>query len=87
MSPRKPKIRSLVVYRWCAPIQDHRYDTPNEGVIDDMLKKAQDDGLVRNFDTGRGLLVWFEGPAGKRLRALRDKVRGLLPEDWVNDLR
>lgn len=30
--------------------------------------------VVTEFDTGRGRLVWFNGPPGKRLRELRSRV-------------
>lgn len=78
----KPPIRSLVIYCWEAPISD-RHKTPNEYAIDDLLKKAQVERLVRSYDTGRGLVVWFEGAAGKKLRDLRDRVRAMLPPEWV----
>lgn len=61
---------------------DHRFDAPNESHIDDILLRAQQQNIVRNYDTGRGLIVWFEGACGPELRQLRDKIRGLLPADW-----
>jgi hypothetical protein len=79
---RKPPIRSLISYKWQAPVQDHAHDAPNESTIDDLLRAAKRDGIVREYSTGRGLIVWFEGAPGEKLRNIRDRVRTLLPSNW-----
>lgn len=45
-----------------------------EGPLEKMLEKAVKAGVVTQFDTGRGHLVWFNGPPGAALRKLRDEV-------------
>jgi hypothetical protein len=53
-------------------------ETPVERVLDKALKQ----GVVTQFDTGRGLGVWFNGKPGKALRAVRSQVLRLLPKNW-----
>jgi len=43
-----------------------------------VIERAREDGVVTEFDTGRGQVVWFQGPPGERLRALRERVLELL---------
>ena len=52
----------------------------DETPIERLLTKAQKDGLVTEFDTGRGRIVWFNGYPGAALRELRDKVERLVKE-------
>jgi len=39
-----------------------------------LLMRARADGLVSEFDTGRGSMLWFEGRPGADLRDLRQRV-------------
>lgn len=52
----------------------------DESPMERVLGKAKAAGVVSEFDTGRGNLVWFEGPPGKALRAVRTQVLALLAE-------
>jgi len=46
----------------------------DEGAAEKLLLKAKEDGLVMEFDTGRGNLLWFNGKPGPELRALKKKL-------------
>ena len=54
-----------------------------EGKVEALLQKAVGKGIVTTFDTGRGLICWFEGPPGKPMRELREKVRALIDRGGV----
>lgn len=43
-----------------------------------ILLKAQVSGLVLQFDTGRGSVMWFTGKPGKPLRDLRSELYKLI---------
>lgn len=54
-----------------------------EGTIEDakaerLLESAQRSGVVTQYDSGRGHVLWFNGRPGKALRAVRDAVRALV---------
>lgn len=50
----------------------------NESLAEKLLLKARDEGLVTEFDTGRGSIMWFNGRPGPELRALRKKLAALI---------
>lgn len=50
----------------------------DEAAMERILQRAKAAGAVTEFDTGRGHLVWFEGPPGAALRAVRREVWDLL---------
>lgn len=79
----RPPIRSIVGYAYEAPIRDHRYDASDTPEIEKLLERAQRDRVITQFDTGRGLLLWFNGAPGKALRKLRERIRLLLPSNWI----
>ena len=78
---RRPPIRCLVGYRWEA--DDPDYNRANDTALDALLTTAKKRGVIVDFDTGRGSCVWFNAPAGKLARALRDEVDAMLPEGWI----
>ncbi len=49
-----------------------------ESVIEKVLEKAKAAGVVTQYDTGRGELVWFNGRPGRALREVRNRVLALL---------
>lgn len=46
----------------------------DESAAEKLLQKAKEDGLVTEFDTGRGNVLWFNGRPGPELRALKKKL-------------
>jgi hypothetical protein len=42
-----------------------------------LLKKAVSDGVISQYDDGRGDFCWFEGPPGKPMRELRDTINSM----------
>lgn len=50
----------------------------DESVMEQVLQRAKRAGTVTEFDTGRGHIVWFEGPPGASLRDVRRRVREIL---------
>lgn len=48
----------------------------DEAKVERLLLVAERAGIVARgqWDTGRGRLVWFNGPPGPRLRALRAQI-------------
>jgi len=52
-----------------------------EPPVEKLLLQAQRDGIVTEFDTGRGQLVWFNGFPGPELRALRKEVERVVEEN------
>lgn len=67
---RPPSKTRIVGYTYIAEFDE----TPVERV----LESAKAAGVVTEFDTGRGNLVWFEGPPGAALREVRGKVQEIL---------
>jgi hypothetical protein len=53
----------------------------NESAMETLLRRAQLDGVVTQYDTGRGRLVWFNGPPGAALRALKARVKSMISEE------
>lgn len=53
----------------------HFYGNFEEAEAERVLQDAYRAGTVVAFDTGRGHTVWFEGPPGAALRAVRDAIR------------
>ena len=51
--------------------------------MDKLLYAARDAGVISMHDSGRGAMVWFEGPPGPALRALVAKVMTMLPPGVV----
>lgn len=52
----------------------------NEAAVEKLLEQARARGVVTEFDTGRGRIVWFNGCPGPALRAVRDAVRAHFEE-------
>lgn len=77
MNTHRSKCRS-VLYGWRSP-DGAAGDLFAEGGMERKLARAKAAGIVSEYDTGRGRLVWFEGCPGAALRALRDEVRAALP--------
>lgn len=75
---RPPSKTRIVHYTYIAEFNE----TPVERVLD----AAKAAGVVTEFDTGRGNLVWFEGPPGAALRDVRSRVLGILG-DYALDPR
>jgi len=47
----------------------------SESDAEAILSKAKARGVVTEYDTGRGRIVWFNGHPGPELRAVRDAIR------------
>lgn len=75
---RPPSKTRVVSYEYTAEF--------NETPVERVLVAAKAAGVVTEFDTGRGNLVWFEGPPGAALREVRGKVLGILG-DYARDPR
>jgi hypothetical protein len=71
----------LIGYRWEADDPDH--NRADDTALDALLARAKQRGVIVDFDTGRGAGVWFDAPAGKLARALRDEVESMLPKGWI----
>ena len=57
----------------------YRYEGEfSETEAERILEPARKDGVVKQYDTGRGLMVWFEGAPGAALRKVREQIRALL---------
>jgi hypothetical protein len=62
-------------------------DEFSESAMEKILEPAKRAGIITQYDTGRGRLVWFEGTPGPEIRALREKVQALAPSlqpGWEN---
>ena len=66
----KPSQTRVVGYRYEGAFHETTMET--------LLEKAQAAGIVTQFDTGRGQLVWFNGPPGAALRKVRDQVKAIM---------
>lgn len=64
-----------------ARIITYKYEGPfDELKMEKLLRKAKELGVVGEYDTGRGDVVWFEGRPGPALRSVRTDVLGLIAE-------
>jgi hypothetical protein len=84
MNKRKKKSRTRIVcYAYHKPDGDGYsvQDIFNETDMEKLLENARQEGIVTQYDTGRGAIVWFEGQPGVKLRKLRKTVLDLLPPD------
>lgn len=52
--------------------------TFDESVMEVLLRRALGDGVVAEFDAGRGNIVWFNGHPGEELREVRENVEAIL---------
>jgi hypothetical protein len=50
----------------------------DESDAERILDKAKEKGVVLNYDTGRGHVLWFEGLPGPALRKVRNQITKLL---------
>jgi len=57
----------------------------DESEVERILERAVSKGVVTLFDTGRGHIVWFEGPPGPELRKVRNQVRQILTKPSGSD--
>lgn len=46
----------------------------DETAMEKLLNSAKAAGVVTEFDTGRGHVVWFNGYPGKEMREVRKRV-------------
>lgn len=69
---RKPCASRSVGY-----VIDGEFD---ESAAEAILRRAEAAGVVvrGQWDTGRGHIMWFNGPPGASMRALRDELRALV---------
>ena len=49
-----------------------------EVLAERILERARSAGVVTVYDTGRGRIVWFDGPPGPALRAVRSQVQAVV---------
>lgn len=66
---RKAKTR-VIGYQWIAEF--------DEGRVERLLADAQARGVISQYDTGRGHMLWMDGWPGASLRTLRDAVSRLI---------
>jgi hypothetical protein len=60
---------------------NYRFEGPfRESKMEKLLERAKADGIIFEFDTGRGNLVWFDGWPGPEIRALVAKVKQIIKE-------
>lgn len=60
-------------------VTGYRYEGSfKESDVEKILEAAQKAGVVTEFDTGRGNLVWFNGPPGPEMRKLRDQIKAIV---------
>lgn len=45
-----------------------------ESRMEEILERARRQGVVTEFDTGRGRIVWFNGLPGEAMRKLKAEV-------------
>lgn len=50
----------------------------DETDMERLLRRACCSGIITEYDTGRGSVVWFNGRPGRRMRDLRRRVMLLL---------
>lgn len=50
----------------------------SETAAEKLLTKALKAGVITQFDTGRGNVVWFNGRPGKEFRQLKKAVESLI---------
>ena len=78
-----PKTRATG-YRYACP-EGTSFD---ESAMETALAAAKRLGLVTEYDTGRGHIVWFNGPPGQGLREVRARARvrviALLPKGYTS---
>jgi hypothetical protein len=63
---------------------DHKYDASDSDEIEALLRRAKEGNVITQFDTGRGLCLWFSGAPGGELRKLRKAIKALLPANWIS---
>ena len=51
-----------------------------EASAERLLAAAKTSGLVLEYDTGRGSLMWFQGKPGQELRDLKKKLQALIKD-------
>ena len=69
---RKPSASRSIGY-----VIEGEFDEPAAEAI---LRRAESQGVVvrGQWDTGREHMMWFNGPPGASMRALRDELRALV---------
>lgn len=72
------KSRSIGYHFDCG---EREFDEP---AMEKLLERAKAAGVIYEFDTGRGHIVWFSGWPGEPLRVLRDQVLAMLPLGTVS---
>jgi uncharacterized protein YodC (DUF2158 family) len=70
-TPKRSKSR-IVQYNFGFP--PHPHVNFSEEEMEKLLEGAKKDGIVSQYDTGRGNCVWFEGYPGKEMRTVRKRV-------------
>lgn len=58
----------------------HYEGTFDESEMERLLSKWTKAGIVVEYDTGRGSIVWFNGYPGEELRSIRNEVEAILAE-------
>lgn len=57
----------------------HRGEFP-ETPVERLLEAAKRSGVVTDYDTGRGLMCWYNAHPGPAARALRDRIAAIVPQ-------
>lgn len=57
-----------------APLRGYRIEGPFREDPEPRLRKALAAGILVEYDDGRGASVWFCGPAGEELQALKKEI-------------
>ena len=64
-----------VYYSFEAPKDTVGFDEPE---AERVLKEAVEDGIVTNYDTGRGYIVWWNGFPGEDMRRIKKRLKQIV---------
>lgn len=77
----KDRMRGRPIAKTRVTLYQFEGDFP-ESPLKKVLDAAKARGVITQYDTGRGHLVWFEGPASEAMRELRDEVKALVAKGY-----
>ncbi len=60
--------------------EDDTYESLSESPFEAVLGRAKRDGVVTEFDTGRGRTIWWEGRPGPEMRELRARIERMVED-------
>ena len=76
----RPSRSRVVTYRYALESDDEQvHPSLDEEPIERLLSAYRSRGVLTQYDTGRGRIVWFEGVPGPAMRKLRRELLCLAP--------